>query len=219
MCGRYFLHNEKLPVADLFADGWAWEITDFPASGRFNLAPSQTLPVALKQADRHVIQPRTWGFAPGWLKDSAKAQINARAETAHEKPMFRKAVRSSRCLVPATGWYEWRMLDGKKQPYALAAADREPVMFAGIEENGSFAIITTEAIPALVHVHHRMPRVLSPVEQAQWLADDADAAIKLLGSKPRGAFAAWPVDRRVNSPRNDDVDCIKPIALDEQEKD
>ncbi|MDX1454643.1 MAG: SOS response-associated peptidase [Gammaproteobacteria bacterium] len=215
MCGRYFLHNEKLPVAELFADGWAWESTDFPANGRYNLAPSQHLPVALRLDGRNVIQSRAWGLAPAWLKDSSKAQINARGETAHEKPMFRKAVKSSRCLVPATGWYEWRMLDGRKQPYALAAADRDPVMFAGIEENDTFAIITTEAIPALVHVHHRMPRVLSAAEQNAWLQGSVEDAVEILAGKPRGAFAAWPVDRRVNSPRNDDPACIQPVELDE----
>lgn len=223
MCGRYFLHNEKMPVGQLFRqswrEGWDWRAGGFPDFGRYNLAPGQDLPVAHLVDGEAVIELLTWGFAPKWLQDPSKAQINARAETVREKPMFRKAAKNSRCLVPATGWYEWRMMDDRKQPYAIAAADREPLMFAGIEENGTFAILTTEAIPALAHVHRRMPRVLNAEEQKDWLGAGEERATALLRARPRGAFAAWPVSRQVNSPQHDGPDCIVAVELDEDSED
>lgn len=219
MCGRYFLHNEKMPVGNLFREGWDWRAPGFPDYGRYNLAPSQELPVAHIVDGEAVIELLTWGFAPKWLRDPSKAQINARAETVREKPMFRKAAKNSRCLVPATGWYEWQVVAGKKQPYAIAAVERALLMFAGIEENGSFAILTTEAIPALAHVHGRMPRVLTAEEQQDWIGSDDARSEALLRARPRGAFAAWPVSRSVNSPKHDAPDCIVPVEIDESDND
>ncbi len=215
MSGRYFLYCEKRPVGNLFRDkaagGWQWRATNFPEHGRYNLAPGQELPVARVVDGERVIELLGWGFAPKWLLDPDKAQVHARAETVRDKPMFRKAARESRCLVPASGWYEWQTGAEGKQPYAIAAADREPLMLAGIAENGTFAILTTEAIPALAHVHPRMPRVLTAAEQEAWIGEDDERSAALLRQRPRGVFAAWPVSRQVNSPKHDAPDCIAAI--------
>lgn len=214
MCGRYFLQHSPKAIRDgldaLSGDNWDWRISEFPTLGCFNMAPGQSHPVACVVNGETVIVNRDWGLVPAWMKDPSKAQINARAETVWEKPMFRDAVRKGRCLVPASGWYEWQQGERGKQPHALAPMEDTVLLFAGIEENGTFAILTRDASPALAHIYPRMPCVLSAEAAAAWLGADDEAAAAALKQRVQGTFKAWPVAARVNNPRNDDPQNLDP---------
>ena len=148
--------------------------------------------------------------------------INARAETVPEKPSFRRAFRSRRCLILADGFYEWRKTYSGKQPYYMRMKDGSPFAFAGLWEswkNGreirSCAIITTEANELVGEVHNRMPVILHPEDYELWLDPDfgeKEPLADLLRPYPANEMEAYPVSRRVNSPSNDDPDCVRPVS-------
>ena len=199
------------------------------AAVRCNIAPTQRVPVIIHPAGS---TPRAeelhWGLVPSWSRDKTVAPrlINARAETLAEKPSFKNAFRFRRCLVPASGFYEWRR-DAKaktKTPYYFTAADEdEPLVFAGLWEtwnrNGedfrSFAIVTTEANALMSPIHDRMPAILPPAAWEQWLApENTDTAPlkQLLLPADDGALRFWQVDGYVNNPRNVGERCLERIA-------
>ena len=124
MCGRYTLYTHEDDLASLF------EVITYPLTERYNVAPTQTVPIIVQQASgERVMTPARWGLIPHWVADpkAFKANLfNARAESAAERPSFRDAMRSRRCIVPATGFYEWRKLDDSKQPYHIQRADGDP---------------------------------------------------------------------------------------------
>jgi putative SOS response-associated peptidase YedK len=155
-----------------------------------------------------------WGLVPSWAKDGAAGPplINARAETVASKPSFRDAFKRRRCLIPADGFYEWRVMpDGAKQPYRIALADNGLFAFAGIWEQwrsdaggdrDTCAIITTEANDRVRPIHHRMPVILAPEDYDIWLRGEPGAAAPLM--RPHGgSLVAYPVGRAVNNIRND----------------
>jgi putative SOS response-associated peptidase YedK len=164
-----------------------------------------------------------WGLVAPWARglEGEKGVINARAESVAEKPMFRAAFRRQRCVVPASGYYEWQAAGGRKQPWYIRPADAPLFGFAGIYtlhrgeagEVGTVAILTTEANASTRTIHERMPVILRPGDYARWLDSGVDAAslLPLLGPCPAGGVAAQPVGTRVNSVRNDDASCIAPL--------
>lgn len=221
-----------------------------PGAPDHNIAPSKATRVVLTRRPRSqgedveaVRQLRllTWGLVPSWSKD-VKAGVrmtNARAETALDKPAYRAAARSRRCLVPATGWYEWQVSPvatdkGKpgKQPFFMYRTDGVPVTFAGLYEFwrdpavepadplawlATFTIVTTAAEPGLDRIHDRQPLVLEPEHWATWLdpdVTDADVVAGLLSFAAPGRFAAHPVDRRVGSSRVNDPHLIDPLPIE-----
>ena len=140
--------------------------------------------------------------------------INARAETVHEKLVFRAAFRRRRCLVPAAGWLEWREEETGKQPWFIAAAGGAPLSFAALwerwEKGGepieTFTILTTlttAASPGLLAIHHRQPTIIEPDNFDEWLAPDTSAERLLARRSHEGPFEHWPISRRVNNPRNE----------------
>src|SRR5207245_87686 len=149
--------------------------------------------------------------------------INAKSETVAELPSFRVAFRQRRCLIPADGFYEWKKEGGRKQPVYICMKDREPFAFAGLWERWvgeedefieSCTILTTEPNELLVQVHNRMPVILDPKDYAQWLDRDVqeDSYLKpLLHPFPPDQMTYYPVNLRVNNPRNDDSQCIVPL--------
>jgi putative SOS response-associated peptidase YedK len=194
---------------------------------RYNVAPTQAMPVVLVQGGERVLQTLHYGLVPSWAKDAKGASrlINARIETVATLPSFRRALRARRCVVPATGYYEWRAEPGrsKKQPMWIHAQDGTILALAGIAEswrtpNGdileTFAILTTQAEGALALIHDRMPVQLDDAEVNRWL-EPGPLAGSVLGEIVRSAarvehMAAIEVDHRVNSPRIDDPTCIAP---------
>lgn len=224
MCGRFGLLN---PWAEMFE---AYTLISAPLNlqARFNIAPTQPV-FAITGANGGGGNTAThfqWGLVPSWAKDPAIGvkMINARAETVAEKPAFRAAFRRRRCLIPASGFYEWQKQTGAaKQPFWIAAADGGLLTFAGLWETWlspdggelqTCTIITTEANDALAPIHHRMPVILAPGDFDTWLdvRDETDtaAAGALLRSAPPEITTAQPVSTRVNNVRNDDASLIEP---------
>lgn len=220
MCGRYALFTEPVRLRAEFQTS-----NDFPELARYNLTPGAFHPVVRQLPDGlRRVQPARWGLLPSWVKEPGKlAQpINAKSETVAEKPMFRHAFARRRVIVPASGWYEWKLEDGKKQPYFFSRVDGRPLAFAGLLEHWSgfegevetYAVLTTAANPLAATVHDRMPVILEPSDYAQWLDPEftqTRALAPLLAPAADGVLQVWPVDRRVNRPSEDDEALVQPL--------
>lgn len=219
MCGRYELH--ALPAAIALAFGLPSPPTLSP---RYNIAPMQDVPIVRVNAHgvRELVLVR-WGLVPRWAKDPSigSRMINARGETAKEKPAFRTAYRRHRCLLPASGFYEWMPREGGKQPVHIAMKDGAPFALAGLAERwlqpdgeplDTCTIVTTDANDLLKPVHERMPVIVAPDDYARWLdpaiADPSD----LVGPYPPDAMRYVPVSTKVNSVRHDDATLIEPVG-------
>jgi putative SOS response-associated peptidase YedK len=241
MCGRYLLRLNP----DLFAEEFGLEFSQLPRDlggglfgPRFNIAPTQPVPIVRNRttpgrtltivrradgtAERELVAVR-WGLIPPWARDPAVGDrmINARAETVAEKPAFRAAFRSRRCIVPASGFYEWkRRAKGPKQPYLIQRRDGRPMGFAGLWETWtdratgevvtSCAIVTCPPNELMAKLHDRMPVVLDPADYEAWLDPGDPRGADLLRPCPVEWLEAVPVSSRVNSPRNDDESIIQP---------
>jgi len=223
MCGRYVLTAPGEVLAELF---------ELPApvelAARYNIAPTQAVPIVRASGEgARELAFAQWGLVPHWAKERAIGNrlINARGETLAEKPSYRDAFKRRRCLIPATGFYEWKKLDGAKQPYLLRLRDGGPFGFAGLwsawrdRESGetleSCAIVTTSPNPLAATVHDRMPVILPRERHALWLdAGTTDPATlsPLLVPYPEEEMEAFPVSTRVNNPRNDDPSLVEPAG-------
>jgi putative SOS response-associated peptidase YedK len=219
MCGRYAAFLPAEAIARLFS-------TTNPLPNLaplWNLAPSQLALVVRRHPDtgaRH-LDVLGWGLLPHFTKDAGHARrpINARAETVATSGMYRGAFARRRCLVPAAAFYEWKAVDGGKQPYAIARADGEPLALGGIWESWrapdgevqrTFAIVTTRPNAEMTGLHNRMPVVIGPDDWPAWLGEvEADPAA-LLAPPPDGTLRAWPVRRAVNSARNNGRELLEP---------
>lgn len=225
MCGRFTLTASPEDVRALFAYE---EMPNFPP--RYNIAPTQPIATVRQShgGKRHFTLLR-WGLVPGWVKDpsSFSLLINARAETAAEKPSFRGPMKHMRCLVPMSGYYEWRRTPDGKQPFFIHPADGGLMAVAGLwdtwcdPDGGDIdtgAILTTPANRSLAGIHHRMPAVLLPDQFEPWL-DTANVlnreAKKLLKPADDGLLIATPVSPRVNSVANDAADLLEEVDLAE----
>ncbi len=225
MCGRFTLalEHERLLLQYGFAD------VDFTFRPRYNIAPMQESPVVALDDGRKVLQLMRWGLVPSWSKDETIGNrlINARAETVREKPSFRTSFKRRRCLVPATGYFEWKELPGSlptkklKAPMYFTVRDGEPFSFAGLWDTwerfdgkrlSTFTIITTEPNTLAAQVHNRMPVILQRSEESMWLEGDDEAASSLLRPYPETDLSVFEVSKVVNSPRNDSPECIVRVA-------
>lgn len=191
---------------------------------RYNMAPSQVAPVVrLAKSGKRELAMLRWGLIPFWAKDEkiAYKTINARAETVATAPAFRAAFKVRRCLVPASGFYEWKKLpDGGKQPYLIGMRDGSPLTFAGLWERWdkgetpieTFTIITGEPNSLAAEIHNRMPVILEPDDWDGWLTGSDPAALqKMLRPFPAQLMKAYPVSISVNTPKNDTPDIIEPL--------
>ncbi len=218
MCGRYTITTPPAALRRLFA------FLNLPnLAPRWNVAPTQAAPVVRLTPAGRALHLLRWGLIPAWAKEpnNSAPLINARADTVATKPSFREAFRSRRCLVPADGFFEWRIEQGRKQPYCIALEGGAPFAFAGLweawrgpaETIESFAIVTTEANDALRPLHERMPVILPPEAYEGWLAGAPAEAHKLLRPLPSDQVAFQPVAPRVNSAKHDDPGCVAPLDL------
>lgn len=224
MCGRFALTTPAAIIAEHFE---LLDLDQLELPPRFNIAPTQTLPVVrLAQDGTRELAAARWGLIPAWAKDPAIGNrlINARAEGVGDKPAFRNAFRRRRCLVPATGFYEWRCLEQRKQPYFIGRRDGGLFAMAGLWERwqgtdaepvDSYTILTTAANAVVEPLHDRMPVILATQDYDLWLghapapAEDLSA---LLRPYPAELMRAYAVSTRVNSPRNDGPQCLEPVA-------
>ena len=221
MCGRFAFYSAREAMPALFG------LESAPAvEPRFNIAPTQHVAVIRQTPDSgRTLAMLRWGLVPFWAKDLAIGNrlINARAETAAEKPAFRAAWRRRRCLVPADGFYEWKAGPGGKRPYFISAESGEPFAMAGLWEHWepkaegadetpveTFTILTTAPTEFMSALHNRMPVILGPESAEDWLAGGPLPGGDGSRTDPAVALRAWPVSRRVNSPRNEDSSLIEP---------
>lgn len=220
MCGRYTLKN----VEDL-SERFQVRQVPLELAATYNIAPSQELPVIVEAEDgERVVKLMQWGLIPRWQRlghAGGVAPINARAESVAEKPMFRELIRRRRCLVPASGFYEWRQLQGRKQPYYIELKDQPLFAFAGLYDEvaqregppvASFAVITTRANELLAPIHDRMPAIVRPEDEGLWLARDVaevGAIEPVLAPLEAEAFHAFPVTTAVNNVRHDGPELIR----------
>ncbi len=221
MCGRYSLHANPEVIALAFKLGLMPEI-----KARYNIAPSTQILIVREDKERgRLADLYRWGLIPAWAKDPAIGNklANARAETVVEKPAFRNAFKRWRCLISASGFYEWQGVKGRKQPYYIYPKDRDLFGIAGITElwlgpDGpvhSCAIITTEPNDLMRDIHDHMPVILRPEDYAAWLNPDNQATIELKefhNPSPAAAMAAHPVSPRVNTAKYDDPALIESLA-------
>ena len=221
MCGRYTLSTPAGRLADEFQlDAAAVDIAP-----SYNVAPTQQVAAVLEDQGGRRLEMLRWGLVPSWADDPeiGARMINARSETAPEKPSFRRAFRGKRCLIAADGFYEWKREDGGKQPYYFRMQDGRPFAFAGLweswEKGGegtlrTCAILTTRANSVLSGIHERMPVILPPDAYNAWFDPDADREElgELMIPYPGDDLETYAVSRFVNSPRNNDERCIEPAA-------
>ena len=219
MCGRFTIISPPEAMRHLF--GYEGQ-PNFPP--RYNIAPTQPVPIIRVGANgaREFVLVR-WGLVPSWSKEMPTTPLfNARADTINDKPSFRGAFRHHRALMPADGFYEWRVLSGgAKQPYFIRRRDRTPFAMAAIWDNWmpangseleSCAVVTTEANETLTPIHHRMPVILDPKDYVVWL--DPTTPLKeleaLLVATPDDAMEAIPVSPDVNRVANDNPALLDP---------
>ncbi|MBX3387694.1 MAG: SOS response-associated peptidase [Phycisphaeraceae bacterium] len=233
MCGRYtylFTWKQLRRLLDLVS--WPEE----ELTPRYNVAPMQGAPVVRLRTDGDQRGERCgamlrWGLVPFWADDPSigSRMINARSETAFEKPAFRKAIAERRCVVPISGFYEWQAVEGErtKRPHYITRPDGEPIMLAGLWERwrdkaaalGSpagepletFTVLTTAPNALMRPLHDRMPAILTPTQCDAWLdpASERPALVSCLGPYGGDDLTAYPVSRKVNSPKNDDSSLIQ----------
>jgi putative SOS response-associated peptidase YedK len=218
MCGRFYLTASPAEIRKQFKLEKMPELVP-----RYNIAPMQTSPIVIAEDNVRVLHVARWGLVPSWSRDLSPGagMINAPAETLEEKPAYRKAFGSQRCLVPANGFYEWQARGTKKQPYKIALRNGVLIAFAGLWERWTpeggdpvetFTIVTTRASKLVSEVHDRMPVIIAPADYQRWLTAPTAAAKRLLVPFAAGLTIA-AVGERVNNIKNDDVSLLQPAVL------
>lgn len=232
MCGRYRIKDTDELTQHLRRTFGIPEWVEDQNRPRYNIAPSQEVPVITMDEEGDVIVPAfmRWGFVPFWEK-SAKpkfAPINAQAEKVVMSAMFRQAVQKRRCLVPADGFYEWLRLDEKtKVPFDIHLKSNRSFFMAGLFEKptesrpATFAVLTTRANALVTKIHDRMPAILDDDEARRWLMRgplSADEVAQLTEPYPSEEMAATPISALVNNPRNDLPEILEPVDFTPPEK-
>jgi putative SOS response-associated peptidase YedK len=220
MCGRFVLAASPEAVQQAFS--LATMPPELPP--RYNIAPTQPIAVITNEHPDELTYYK-WGLIPSWSKDmtAASRMINARSETAHEKPSFRAAFRRRRCIIPTDGYYEWQERDGDKIPVFIHMQGREVFAMAGLWEiwqspDGgevrSASILTTDANAFMSTMHHRMPVILNKADYEVWLSpkEQPVALLQALMQPYAGTnLAAYAVSKAVNRPVNDSPALIEPL--------
>ena len=217
MCGRFALTLPQDAMAQLFAATPANDLPDVP---NFNICPTTQVHTILNQDGRKLTSMR-WGFIPHWYNKPADGPllINARAETIAQKPAFRTACRTRRCIIPATGFYEWtKDADGNRLPWYIHSGGAV-IAFAGIwqtwgegeDRQNTCAIVTTSANTSMSTIHHRMPVTLGADQYALWLGEAGKGAARLMQASPEDRFQFYRVETTVNSNRASGPALIEPL--------
>jgi len=219
MCGRYSFAIEDALILERFG----LRVRTAIYKARYNCAPTQNLAVIANDMPDD-LQFFRWGLIPSWAKEASVGNklINARAETVNEKPSFRNSFRSKRCLVPATGFFEWER-KAEKTPYFIRLKNREPFCFAGLWDKWvtadgeivpSFTIITTSPNSLMAKIHDRMPVILHREDEKRWIVPHQDPSLaELLKPFPAELMEIFPVSKLVNSPLNDTPQILEPVGL------
>ena len=223
MCGRFTI-SFVIGLSERFQA----RIPSFDLIPRYNIAPSQEVPVVVRahpDGAENEIRMMRWGLVPSLVKDPSRSPkpINARAETLFEKPMFRELLQKRRCLVPATGFFEWKKEAWGRTPYYIRMRDNSLFAFAGLfdtyrapdsEEISTFSIITTEPNAVVSPYHDRMPAILKGEDEERWLGSGVlcrDELSALLHPYPASGMEAYAVGKKVNNPDAEGEDLIQPV--------
>lgn len=220
MCGRFALTIVHGFFARFAVMEYAIEL--FP---RYNIAPTQDVPIVVRESPNRAVMMR-WGLIPFWAKDPkiGNRLINATAETLATKPAFRVSLKRKRCLVPATGFYEWKRTDEGKEPYYVRLKDGSYFTFAGLydrwidpktgKETPSFTIVTTVPNGLMETIHNRMPVMLREDDESEWLSNEPlpeDDLKRLFKPFPARSMEAYRVSTDVNSPANESPRLVEPM--------
>lgn len=221
MCGRFALVTPQEAVREWFDATLDDSLDASPVPpARYNICPTQNITV-ITQGRR--LQHYRWGFVPHWYKTTTDGPllINARSETIARKPAFREACRTRRCLIPATGFYEWtKAEDGGRDPFYIHPVQKDLITFAGIWQSwqspdgqalNTCSIVTCAANSKMEAVHHRMPVILDPQDFGLWLGEEGKGAAVLMVPAKADLLSFYKVNRRVNSAKSDDLALIQPI--------
>lgn len=220
MCGRFAITLPPEAMAQLFE---AAPGNDLPPVPNYNVCPTDPVHVVAAGDSARRLTAMRWGLVPHWYKTPTDGPllINARADTIAEKPAFREAVRARRCVIPATGFYEWTVgADKARLPWYIHRADGAPLAMAGIwqvwERDGQHlttcAIVTCDAAGPMTEIHHRMPVILDPGDIGLWLGEEGKGAAVLMKPAAPDVLAFHRVDPRVNSNRASGPELIEPIG-------
>ena len=223
MCGRFTLHTPEARIRETFHLEHTGPIGLTP---RFNVAPSQETPIIRDEGAGPVMILAKWGLVPAWSKEpkTRYSTINARVESVAEKPAYRASFKHKRCLIPADGFYEWKVVNGHKIPHYIRMRDGGVFAFAGLwdhweGEGSSFdscSIIVMPANKIMMPLHDRMPAIIAPAHYDLWLdsrVTDKQEIMRYLNSAPSGELKAYPVSPWVNAPNHDDARCIQPAGV------
>ena len=226
MCGRFDQHTLPYRYAG-YIDALLRSTPNDPPP-RYNVAPQSYAWVARTRRDgTREIVPLLWGLVSYWAEDPKKGShpINARAETANTRPMFRQLMATHRCVIPVDGFYEWQVTPSGKQPHYVRLADGAPMLLAGLWDRWqrgdatpieSFTILTTDANDKVAKLHDRMPAVIDAADLARWLdrGTDAETVRAMLHPYRAEAIDAYPVSRAVNKADNEGPELIAPEERD-----
>lgn len=219
MCGRYNIVTDT----DTLIDAFEVMVNELSSNGvetvRYNIPPTSNVPVVHLRNGKRTLSLAHWGLLPHWAKDKRLGfkTFNARSETITQKPSFKDPIKRSRCIVPASGWFEWRKEGGIKQPYYFQTG--QLIAFAGISTYHpgfkllSCSIITTAASPIAAYIHPRMPVILRQSDTAEWLSVETDMhkVLSLLHPYRGEDLSCVRVSTKVNSTSYNDADCVQEI--------
>lgn len=222
MCGRFTLHTPEARLAETFQLDRRPRLDPGP---RYNIAPSQDIFVIRNSGTGRELRLARWGLVPGWSREprTRYSTINARIETVADKPAYRAAFRSRRCLIPVDGFYEWKLEGKHKVPYYLHMQDGHVFAFAGLWEHwehgdvgfDSCTIIVQPAGGIMQSIHERMPAIVAPANYDCWLDSgitDRQEILQCLDAPQAGRLAGYPVSSYVNSPQHEGERCIQPAG-------
>lgn len=220
MCGRFSKNEKNEALVEIFE---AVPSNDLPKEVDYNVCPTDDITVVTSNAGSRRLRSMRWGLIPQWYTAPSKGPllINARADTLAEKPAFREAARQRRCLIPATGFYEWTVENSKRLPWYIYRKDHSPIAFAGIWQMwdkgdvpiASCTIVTTEANRSMSTIHHRMPVILEVADWPLWLGEAGHGAARLMRPADETTLSFHRVGLEVNSNRAQGPELINPVTI------
>ena len=219
MCGRFAITLPADAMASLFE---AVPANDLPEVPNYNVCPTNRIHAVVSEGGTRRLTAMRWGLIPHWYKapNDGPLLINARSETVAEKPAFAKSIRERRCLIPASGFYEWtKGEDDKRLPWFIFPKGEGPIVFAGLwrewggddDRMATCAILTTAANEAMSALHHRQPVQIEKGDFGLWLGEEGKGAARLMKAPPEDALKWHRVDRKVNSNRARGAELIEPL--------
>jgi putative SOS response-associated peptidase YedK len=222
MCGRFTLHTPESRIREAFN---LEQTTPLGLKPRYNIAPSQQVPIVRDTDTGREMATARWGLVPHWSKEpkTRYSTINARIESVAEKPAYRTPFKRQRCLIPADGFFEWKVVNGQKIPHHIRMRDGDVFALAGLwdrwegdgESLESCSIIVMPANEVMKPLHERMPTIIAPAHYDLWLDSRVTDKVELmsyLNSTPSSQLVTYPISPWVNSPKHDDARCIEPAG-------